>query len=1335
MKELDNRIKRKLCVLGVLVLFGAMAFGTSVTADHTTQIWYRDDTNSDVTLDTEALGFDVGINDDDPRFKLEVAGIGDIGYFGVSSTAGNNGDIFIIDSNSNVGIGVTNPTDKLEIDGNVKLNTGANRYIYLEVADTNRIGYDLTVEAGDGYCTGGSGKDGGHLYLKGGDGDAWGQYTAEGGDVYLYGGAGEGGEGGGIGGNVILAHTGSEIRGNVGIGTVSPGARLHVIGDVKIDSGDLNVDSGTLFVDQSFNRVGIGTSYPTLGKLQIDVAPSAGCSLYIATPMGVAPDNGDINIGGKLFIGEDNIQAAVGRTLYINKDNDVDLIINNGGGDVGIGTTNPSARLHVDPIVIDSTDYYGIKSEGTYNGPSTIANWYGMYVQTPGGAELITNEYALVTEANAGNVGIGSTGPRKAVEVNSATGDNLRLTYLDETGIAANYADFLTKNNALTIQTNGVIDDIELRTENFDNALFIDDDNGGRVGIGTMGPLTKLDVRGGAIFNYDKGDYDFRILGQSDGQLFYVNALANNIGISTSSPGSKLEIQGDTNTASTSSLNIIDQSHKSLLFVRDDGNVGIGTINPDYSLDVYKQSDHSKIRIQSDATKNSELLLTNTVNSGWSIYKPGSSSDLRFGITGGTDRLTIKSDGNVGIGTTNPNQDLHIGDGTTTGNKEIHIEDHDDAYIWLEADEDNDADGEDDNAYIIFSQDDALVQTVIGSVGHAGKDPRNGPYAGTLSNTFLIGTQDSNTNLQLGTNDYVRMTITTDGNVGIGKVNPIYKLDVKAKSDVGEASFTGAGLDDMTSSGTFTGSSPLTYTVEIDDTPLQSAITLANSLKASYNAHIDCAQPPPTDCHDTADTTNDVDANDATDLTSLKALVSEMLTDYDAHESDAELSSGWLYHYAQEASDHTLDSIDAPTNLDECRVRLNDFKVKFNGHDGDYLCHGSESYQVSTPDAYDLPSSITLANSLRASFIGHKTSEVWHRTQDLTPFFEDDADDLESLKNLVYELLIKYDLHEGDAERSSYWAYHWDQEASDHTLESTAPPTNLDDCIDRLNDLKPKFNGHDADHSSHRGDALHHRDTTADAHDMDSFKWSEDGGIWWQDMGVEITGSPQLLNNNVWITFGSTTGHTIGDYWTFTTTVTNPFYLQNAAGTDIFYVGNDGKVGIGTTSPGGSSSKYELEVAGDAWMDSIGLDHEVETKALRTNTKVIKTDYGYDSEYFVQDDDYTLLVVPNDNEEFHVYLPEHSDPAREGKIVNIINGNLYGNGKVLVHQMRGGELITDTLYYEEEPATGEFFYIYSISYQCFYGSSFGWVITDYVVEYGDSTGWLEWIVMFLGAIK
>ena len=50
----------------------------------------------------------------------------------------------------------------------------------------------------------------------------------------------------------------------------------------------------------------------------------------------------------------------------------------------------------------------------------------------------------------------------------------------------------------------------------------------------------------------------------------------------------------------------------------------------------------------------------------------------------------------------------------------------------------------------------------------------------------------------------------------------------------------------------------------------------------------------------------------------------------------------------------------------------------------------------------------------------------------------------------------------------------------------------------------------------------------------DTFKVSDDGGVTWQNLLIEMTGAAQLLNHGVYVTFAATTGHTLDNAWTFT---------------------------------------------------------------------------------------------------------------------------------------------------------------------------------------------------------
>ncbi len=82
-----------------------------------------------------------------------------------------------------------------------------------------------------------------------------------------------------------------------------------------------------------------------------------------------------------------------------------------------------------------------------------------------------------------------------------------------------------------------------------------------------------------------------------------------------------------------------------------------------------------------------------------------------------------------------------------------------------------------------------------------------------------------------------------------------------------------------------------------------------------------------------------------------------------------------------------------------------------------------------------------------------------------------------------------------------------------------------------------------------------------------TFKWSDDGGSTWDVETVAITGAVQTLNYGVTVTFDSTTGADTGDFWTFSTTVSNPFLAEDESGNDLVTILNNGYIGIGEVTP------------------------------------------------------------------------------------------------------------------------------------------------------------------------
>ena len=123
---------------------------------------------------------------------------------------------------------------------------------------------------------------------------------------------------------------------------------------------------------------------------------------------------------------------------------------------------------------------------------------------------------------------------------------------------------------------------------------------------------------------------------------------------------------------------------------------------------------------------------------------------------------------------------------------------------------------------------------------------------------------------------------------------------------------------------------------------LSTAITLANALKTTFNAHVaDLGE------HNSADTA--VTAANATDIDSLIVLVNDIKDRYVEHNADA--NAGGPVHVGLYAAGQ-LDSEDDVVTLLGAIALLNDIKSKYNGHDADAAAHTTGgTHQESTADA------------------------------------------------------------------------------------------------------------------------------------------------------------------------------------------------------------------------------------------------------------------------------------------------------------------------------------------------------------------------------------------------
>ena len=136
------------------------------------------------------------------------------------------------------------------------------------------------------------------------------------------------------------------------------------------------------------------------------------------------------------------------------------------------------------------------------NGDTATAGIVGIHNNTTGGdtdlafLTAIGNvSYERLRINASGLVGIGTTAAGKALEINSATGANLRLTYNDSNGSAVNYADFsISSVGSLTIAPAGTNPNITLTPGGTGYTIL-----NGYVGVGTVGPFGNLHVSGSTL--------------------------------------------------------------------------------------------------------------------------------------------------------------------------------------------------------------------------------------------------------------------------------------------------------------------------------------------------------------------------------------------------------------------------------------------------------------------------------------------------------------------------------------------------------------------------------------------------------------------------------------------------------------------------------------------------------------------------------------------------------------------------------------------------------------------------------------------------------------------
>jgi hypothetical protein len=343
------------------------------------------------------------------------------------------------------------------------------------------------------------------------------------------------------------------------------------------------------------------------------------------------------------------------------------LVFNPSSGNLGIGTTNPTSKLHV----VGDARFTGVVTALSFSGNASSAS----FASTSGVSTSVIGGIASVTQLSVsgistlGVVTAGNIFSTGIITATSFSGDGSLLTGISA-GLSistntSNQSQFLTYAVGIGSTTGlGVA-----------TTSLVFNPSSGNLGIGTTNPLQNLHIQGNLLVS----------AGSSTGQHIIQKAYELNNGTLSweGSAGQLFSITNNLTSGSIFSVNDVSgipsidvDANGTVEIAPYAGNLGVGTTNPTSKLHVVGDARFTGvITANSFRGDGSQLtgLVPNTVSTS-STSTPQfigfltTSSGVTTSILASSTLTFVPSSGNLGVGTTNPSQKLHVqGNARVTG--------------------------------------------------------------------------------------------------------------------------------------------------------------------------------------------------------------------------------------------------------------------------------------------------------------------------------------------------------------------------------------------------------------------------------------------------------------------------------------------------------------------------------------------------------------------------------------------------------------------------------------------------------------------------------------------